>query len=67
MRVNASARPRPEVLAPAGSPEALDAAVRAGADAVYFGLSAFNARARARNFADEELAPALDMVFQKKD
>src|SRR6185312_11582882 len=41
---------RPEVLAPAGNAEALRAAVRAGADAVYFGLQGFNARARADNF-----------------
>ncbi len=41
---------RPEVLAPAGDREALEAAVRAGADAVYFGLQGLNARARATNF-----------------
>ncbi|HEY3816504.1 MAG TPA: DUF3656 domain-containing protein [Polyangiaceae bacterium] len=41
---------RPEVLAPAGDAEAMRAAVRAGADAVYFGLHGFNARARATNF-----------------
>jgi hypothetical protein len=41
---------RPEVLAPAGDADALRAAVRAGADAVYFGLQGFNARARAGNF-----------------
>ena len=38
---------RPELLAPAGSPEALRAAVQNGADAVYLGWGAFNAR-RAR-------------------
>jgi U32 family peptidase len=42
---------RPEILAPAGSREALQAALAAGADAVYFGLDeGFNARARASNF-----------------
>jgi putative protease len=41
---------RPEVLAPAGDADAMRAAVRAGADAVYFGLQGFNARARATNF-----------------
>jgi putative protease len=42
---------RPEILAPAGSPEALAAALAHGADAVYFGLQdGFNARARAVNF-----------------
>ena len=40
----------PELLAPAGSPRALLAAVEAGADAVYFGGEAFNARLRADNF-----------------
>ena len=34
-----------ELLAPAGNPEALRGAVYAGADAVYFGAQAFNARA----------------------
>ncbi len=48
----------PELLAPAGSPEALFAAVAAGADAVYLGLagSATNARVNARNFSLDELA-----------
>ncbi|MBL8600663.1 MAG: U32 family peptidase [Myxococcales bacterium] len=48
---------RPEILAPAGDREALAAAVAAGADAVYFGLPRFNARARATNF-DEASLPA---------
>jgi len=38
------------VLAPAGDAASMRAAVRAGADAVYFGLQGFNARARATNF-----------------
>jgi len=45
-------RRKPEVLAPAGDLDALKAALAAGADAVYFGLSeGFNARARAGNFS----------------
>ncbi len=40
-----------ELLAPAGSPEALDAAIGEGADAVYLGLKNFNARMRTSNFA----------------
>ncbi|MCY1713716.1 U32 family peptidase [Caproiciproducens galactitolivorans] len=48
-----------EVLAPAGSPESLLAAVRAGADAVYLGGSAFSARASAKNFNDDELKEAV--------
>ena len=46
---------KPEVLAPAGGWPQLRAAVENGADAVYFGLSDFNARARASNFGAEEL------------
>ncbi|TNF34785.1 MAG: U32 family peptidase, partial [Deltaproteobacteria bacterium] len=47
---------RPEVLAPAGDHDALRAALAAGADAVYFGLDdGFNARARAKNFAVDDL------------
>ncbi len=50
---------QPEVLAPAGSPAALRAALAHGADAVYFGLSdGFNARARAANFGLDDL-PAI--------
>ena len=50
---------RPELLAPAGSPEALRAAVQNGADAVYLGWGAFNARRGAKNFSDQEFADAL--------
>ena len=50
-----SARPRPEVLAPAGDMDCVRAAVENGADAVYFGIQKWNARARATNFALEEL------------
>ncbi len=49
----------PELLAPAGSPEALIAAVNAGADAVYLGGKQFGARASAPNFTDDELAEAI--------
>ena len=49
----------PELLAPAGSPDALDAAIEARADAVYFGAGEFNARMRAKNFSDDELCRAL--------
>ena len=48
-----------ELLAPAGSREALEAAVQSGADAVYMGFGAFNARQSARNFTDEEFADAV--------
>ena len=49
-----------ELLAPAGNAEALRAAVRAGADAVYLGLESFNARRGADNFTLESLAEACD-------
>lgn len=48
-----------EVLAPCGSFEALTAAVRGGADAVYIGLQRFSARAYADNFGGEELSRAV--------
>ena len=47
-----------EILSPAGSPEALRAAVCAGADAVYLGFGQFNARRGAKNFTREEFAAA---------
>jgi putative protease len=49
----------PELLCPAGEWEAMRAAVANGADAVYFGLSAFNARHRAANFSVEELPEVM--------
>lgn len=49
-----------ELLAPAGNAEALRAAVRAGADAVYLGLESFNARRGADNFTLATLAEACD-------
>ena len=48
-----------EVLAPAGNPAALKAAVFAGADAVYMGGSLFSARASAVNFSREEMREAV--------
>src|SRR5690349_1418576 len=54
----------PEVLAPAGDRAALEAAVHAGADAVYFGLSAHNARARATNFDVAELEGTMRWLHE---
>lgn len=48
----------PELLAPAGGPAALHAAVGSGADAVYLGLPAFNARRSADNFTLDGFAEA---------
>lgn len=49
-----------ELLAPAGSYEAFEAALGAGADAVYVGGPEFGARAYAHNFTQEELIRAID-------
>lgn len=50
----------PELLAPAGSPEALRAAIAAGADAVYLSGKRFGARKFATNFDEPELLQAID-------
>ena len=48
-----------ELLAPAGSMEALRAAVQNGANAVYLGCGAFNARQSAKNFTPQTLMEAV--------
>lgn len=53
---------KPELLAPAGNLDALNAALNAGADAVYLGTNAFNARRNADNFDLESLASACDLA-----
>ncbi len=54
-----------EILAPAGSFESLTAAVRCGANAVYLGGKALNARRNASNFSDEELKRAVDYCHKR--
>ncbi len=55
----------PEILAPAGDDDSLDAALGAGADAVYFGLDeGLNARARATNFSLERLPSICDRIHR---
>ena len=55
-KIDVSARRRPEILAPAGDFVCLQAALDAGADAVYFGLGRFNMRARSGvNFKMDDL------------
>lgn len=57
----------PELLAPAGDRDCVRAAVENGADAVYFGLqSGFNARARAANFALEELPELMEFLHRRQ-
>ena len=48
-----------ELLAPAGSMEALRAAVQNGANAVYLGCGTFNARQGAKNFTPQTLTEAI--------
>ena len=55
-------RRKAEILAPAGSFECLEAAMSAGADAVYVGGDQFSARAYAHNFDQDELIRAIDYV-----
>ena len=50
---------KPEILAPAGSREALTAAVRCGANAVYLGGKSLSARQNAQNFDARELQEAV--------
>jgi len=58
MRTDAK-KPNPEILAPVGTEGSLEAAVYAGADAVYFGAGACNARRGAGQFTGERLFEAV--------
>jgi U32 family peptidase len=60
-------RRAPEILAPAGDEASLSAALRSGADAVYFGLSGgFNARARAANFSLQNLPATVARIHRAR-
>ena len=52
----------PELLSPAGSYAALMAAIEGGADAVYMGGVAFNARIGAKNFTEEEMRRGISLA-----
>lgn len=54
-----------ELLAPAGSLEALKAAVENGADAVYIGGSQFSARQKAENFSPEQMVEGIAYAHQR--
>lgn len=56
---------KPELLAPAGDWECIKAAVANGADAIYFGLTSFNARARAHNFEPDELPKIMQYLHER--
>ena len=55
---------KPELLAPAGDWDCARAAVANGADAVYFGLPAFNARMRATNFTADDLPRLMAFLHE---
>lgn len=52
----------PELLSPAGSPEAFRAAIDGGADAIYVGGASFNARINAKNFTVDDLKDAVKLA-----
>ncbi len=54
-----------EILAPAGSPESLKAAVLCGADAVYLGVGQLNARRGAENFEPDSLKEAVNFCHAR--
>ncbi len=54
-----------EILAPVGGEEQLIAAVRSGADAVYFGAASFNARRNAVNFTDDDFIGAVRYCHER--
>ena len=62
---SAQARALPELLAPAGNWECARAAVENGADAIYFGLSRFNARMRADNFTEADLPALMEFLHRR--
>ena len=55
---------KPELLSPAGSILALRAAIEGGADAVYIGGAAFNARMKAKNFDENELKEGIELAHE---
>ncbi|MDD2534833.1 MAG: U32 family peptidase [Eubacteriales bacterium] len=62
--MNTSKFNRPELLAPGGDLQALQVAVRNGADAVYFGLDRFSARTAAKNLTSAQLPEALHFLHE---
>lgn len=56
---------KPELLLPVGNIESFYAAIDGGADAIYLGLKGFNARGRASNFTQSQLASICNIAKQK--
>ena len=54
-----------ELLAPVGGREQLEAAVRCGANAVYFGATGFNARRNAENFSGNDFISAVRFCHER--
>ena len=55
---------KPEILAPAGGREQLEAALLYGADAVYLGGNTLSLRAKCRGFDDSALREAVELVHR---
>ena len=55
---------KPELIAPAGDPTSLLTALKAGADAVYFGAEGYNMRAASRNFTEEDFSSIAETCRQ---
>ena len=56
-----------EIMAPAGSWESLSAAIKAGADSVYFGIEKLNMRAKSSsNFTTEDLREIVRICNENK-
>ena len=56
---------KPELLAPAGTPEKLKTALAFGADAVYFGIPNFSLRSRINDFSEQNITENVDYVHQR--
>ena len=56
---------KPELLLPAGHPEAFYAGLEGGADAVYLGMKSFNARERAFNFTSRQLFEVISKAHEQ--
>jgi len=63
--MNDRQKQKPELLAPAGSINVFERAVEAGADAVYIGAPALNARALSKDFSFAEIAAMIDFAHKR--
>ena len=50
----------PELMSPAGDFETLNAAIKAGADSIYFGVGRVNMRSRSANFEDQDIEQVVE-------